>query len=457
MAKWTGRDLMPMPFESLTSVLERFAWHNALDSNLMIKCFTRSGIGRKLDLQMFADDTYGQVIADLKTGRPYYGNTWCSPRFRFCPVCLQDLYHTHLFQYWQVHSCPMHGVVLQTQCQSCGKPTPKVKENECLHRRPYECKACNKPCAGAMSDWQGHLRLRESIAFVHDRLAPIAAWLAGSAERRTDINGMRWRPDRSLQHAWCRPEMLLRALDDRRVDDVPEISTNANTWPPTSRLVWRCQIAPRKPFEFGLRYKVASPKETLMYRHTLRVLLKRVCSKLGITELEAVTLLERFNVRSSQTLALELLAMGFMRLQSEGILGMEDTAVLRPLHTAQPLGENWLNIRWVGTDGPRVAYYAAYLSLFAAWYHIARRFSVNAVWSHLRTTPTPEQMVLLRNTVWHRMGERWMSGVFERPDEVWAEGEAVTLAIPGLQLFPNWSQHHLRSRMLGFRAQEPLK
>ncbi|OEZ63900.1 MULTISPECIES: hypothetical protein [unclassified Duganella] len=436
--RWSALDLVPVPYESLVNVVQRFAWRNALDSNLMLKCFTATGRERKIEMQSFAYQTFGEVILSvLEADQKTINSNWYSPQFRFCPICLQELYHTSLFQYWHLKTCPIHDVPLETACQSCGAQTPKIKLNECLFLRPYECNACSRACAGAEPDFRGHLLMRERVAMLEARFSPIASWLADNADRRRAIDALQGGGKHPHQHIWCHPEPLLRSLNDRPGHCWPDVETDATDRPPTSHISWRSRAAGGLAKNSSADRKSAPyDVDTSMYTYTLRVLLKRISVKLDIGELALIDKLEHFDVSGSRDAPPELMAMGLMRLQCEGVIGFEDTRMLRPFHFALPGGQNKPYICANGRHAPRIAHYAAYVALFAAWYQVARRNKMEDTWNHFRSSPKANALIFLRSMVWSRKGSEWSQDDIPGSDELWYEGEAVTTAISGLQLFP---------------------
>lgn len=424
---------MPLPHESVANVLQRFAWHNALDANLMRKGFTASAKGRRIDIEHFAYKSFGQVVLDIyHAERVPARSPWHSDKFRFCPICLQELYHTNLFQCTQLQRCPVHDVLLVTNCQSCGFPTSSSK-TDFVFRRPYECDNCGHACAGAEPDLSGHIRLRENVALLESRFDPIATWWADSADERAKIDSM-FRAHKRPYYPWPGVDGLLRSLFRGVGSEPSDIWENANDWPQTSRLQWRYRVhLAQSPHCWQLEH------EEYMYRYTLRVLIRRIADRLGGSPLELIKELEHFDQGGSENMPAELLALGFMRLQIEGVAGLDDTRILRSVFMAIPSRSNWSNIERYGNRAPRVALFAAYLALFAAWYHLIRRLGWAGSWQFFRHRIPTSEMVLLRSSVWSRRGDKWFKHFTEYCEEAWFDGEAATVGISGLRLFPNHS------------------
>jgi hypothetical protein len=437
LIRWTGLDLGPLPYESLVNVLQRFAWSNALDAPLMRQCFTRNGAGRRMDIQRFAYASFGQAVLDMyQTEKIGINSTWYCKRFRFCPICLQELYHSSVFQYAQLMKCPLHDVPLVSACQSCGAQTPLIRSGELLFKRPYECDECGATCAGAPADISGHLQLRANVAMLAGRLTPIANWWASGAGQRRKIDLMARAKDHQY-YASHHIHDLLQSLRRPTAAEPPDVRVNVNDWPRASRICWRQRMEGGR-FGAGVSGAAMTRRhyEENMYAQALRILLQRIAQKLRIKELYLVVELERFNYASSEHMAVELLALGLMRLQLEGGRAIEDTRMLRPFHMAQPSPHNWPYLEtWFG-NAPRVAFYSAYIGLFAAWYHNVRRLGWAGAWRLFRQTPPPTAMVLMRNQLWCRRGDEWFNCEIDYADEVWFDGEAAAVAIPGLPLFP---------------------
>lgn len=64
---------------------------------------------------------------------------------RYCPLCLKACFHTLLFQFPIVLTCPHHDVPLVNHCQQCGKPIATLASDPGRDQALFCCTACGAP------------------------------------------------------------------------------------------------------------------------------------------------------------------------------------------------------------------------------------------------------------------------------------------------------------------------
>lgn len=64
---------------------------------------------------------------------------------RYCPLCLKACFHTPLFQFPVVLTCPHHGVPLMNRCPHCGKPIATLASKPGSDQALFCCVACGAP------------------------------------------------------------------------------------------------------------------------------------------------------------------------------------------------------------------------------------------------------------------------------------------------------------------------
>lgn len=186
---FSGKDLGPLPFESLFSVLIRHAWRNRIRFVEMVSIFKVVGakrFSRSLyskfwnELHLIPPEfcwevhDFGQRLADALSGLE---DIFASKYLRICPLCFEEGYHSPIFQVLSLPTCPIHSVLLTETCCSCGKKLPQYKFSRELFDQPYICHSCGDYIAGTEIRIQNHLEFRPHFAEIFSRMAPYETWL----------------------------------------------------------------------------------------------------------------------------------------------------------------------------------------------------------------------------------------------------------------------------------------
>lgn len=95
------------------------------------------------------------------------------PNMRFCPKCLEQAYHTAIFQLRSITICPEHRCELMRECPGCGTELPTMLSSGVLHS-PFTCPGCGRflapsevlidpPTLGALPEIADIAELRHSL------------------------------------------------------------------------------------------------------------------------------------------------------------------------------------------------------------------------------------------------------------------------------------------------------
>lgn len=110
-----------------------------------LRAFDRSSLAR-LQYLLKID----QTTAYLSLIEPYrFAQVTAASNLRFCEACIENGFHSPLFQIDAVVRCPIHLEVLRTQCRCCKQPIP-YQINERLLVYPYACPSCHSPLWSGM-------------------------------------------------------------------------------------------------------------------------------------------------------------------------------------------------------------------------------------------------------------------------------------------------------------------
>jgi len=221
---YVGLDLVPLPFESGQSYLSRFAWqqgYNHLEVRGRIqRAFAMATEGKSIH----AAHPIGQLLY-ITGWQPTDDSEgtfeWCkthsvlnqySSDFRYCPICLEGLYHSYLFQWTELKTCPIHQCQLVTSCSSCGAHIRGVGYT--IGAAYYRCNFCNLALAGVELSLGLHIELRESSKLFDDRFSIIFQQFEARFDNAGIFHQFRsgdWDLTMTRSFDWCRPELPLRA------------------------------------------------------------------------------------------------------------------------------------------------------------------------------------------------------------------------------------------------------
>lgn len=163
-----------IPYESIYSILCRFALFNVITGGSLVKTikqycgsqFARNRHSKNLShiesvgvvgLQELFGLSPRQVKSLFLTPTHISSDRHVASEFRYCPVCLSQGRHYTLFQYELIESCPVHAIGLLDQCQHCGA-SMSYELKVSLFKHPYGCWRCGRQL--------GHGRDPQSLRFI---------------------------------------------------------------------------------------------------------------------------------------------------------------------------------------------------------------------------------------------------------------------------------------------------
>lgn len=189
--KWADLDLAPLPFESLESAVLRFAWSNGLSWKEIKVHVGAPGHRLRPDCERLEAATgwfmqmRSECVGDLATVKGRFADPWRVKLFRFCPICTEGLFHSFLYQYVDVHTCPIHGAELLTRCVMCGADSPAVRT---LYQTPLRCTHCEQYLCGASPTLAEHFSLRGDRDYLERRLKQLHRWTVSGQVRQQEAS-----------------------------------------------------------------------------------------------------------------------------------------------------------------------------------------------------------------------------------------------------------------------------
>lgn len=172
-----GHDLPPLPYESCRSVMARFGWRNGIHTGRFVQIFAKQERDPKHRLPeglSYHDLDHYEVVrkwlSNLNPERDFrkmhFGDVgafkWTDRNFRFCPICLEECYHSYLYQWTRLPACPLHGCEFATACLHCGKSFTDSSLDASIGDVGYRCFYCKRPIAGGEPNLGLHLQLQSN-------------------------------------------------------------------------------------------------------------------------------------------------------------------------------------------------------------------------------------------------------------------------------------------------------
>lgn len=379
LKKWSGLDLPPLPFESMESAVLRFAWSNGL-SERELKAHIGAPGGRfRPDCQRLEEQTgwllqmRTESVGDLGTLRGRTVDPWRAKLFRYCPICAEAMFHSFLFQYVDVFSCPLHDVSLRDRCMWCDHPTPAVRE---LYRTPMRCAHCSQYLSGAEPNVTEFLALRDDKNFLEQRLKTIHRWTVLGQTRQSDASFVMATSSRAMQKQLTkRSEEISREM--ARSLRATETPSGLNSLCEEDRLTgylcvrWNYRVNGEPPL-YGLQLGMPLSTIESVYRCTIReverwisrAVWEEVAAGTGSMCLDPDALKSHWN---SAALAYRLfrshLETGFHRPPAAPVAPYREASLLRiPALPVTPSPDRQ----------PRLGWRAAFLACYSYWYYFVQ-------------------------------------------------------------------------------------
>jgi hypothetical protein len=227
--RYVGLDLAPLPYESLRSAASRFAWRNGIahgalkrQYNAILMEDTSASVPERLTdrfaLQLLTgwpDFSADEVDFYRRYVNSGFDELACT--LRFCPICLEECYHSYLFQWTALHCCPIHGCKLEMRCNACGCAIDETVMSDAIGQLGYRCVRCTGPIAGSEPNLELHLMLRAQAPLLEARLGHWNGHLNALYEKSHSIRAARAilaLQNRGSPGTWGNKDAILRALQE---------------------------------------------------------------------------------------------------------------------------------------------------------------------------------------------------------------------------------------------------
>lgn len=88
---------------------------------------------------------FDQIFRERQLQLPHSKQFSSRLGFRYCPACLDNGFHSSLYELDVVHECPIHSIPFLTNCLHCGKPPGEHGVTVTLWEKPMCCASCGTP------------------------------------------------------------------------------------------------------------------------------------------------------------------------------------------------------------------------------------------------------------------------------------------------------------------------
>lgn len=259
---WSSR------FESLWSLLRKFAYLNAINYHEIRKLFKRDEVTNKLNWKWYLRDDlrhFGGLdpsklsvifgIGDndlvettvLRYVKEYEAGTLTSEFLRFCPTCIYQGFHSPLHQLLFLTKCPAHGNRLEIRCPECICPTIPYK-------LPFVSSKDTSNCTHMRYGLSQHLmygslkKIRKESVKRERAFFSVANWLIKRVElNMPEQSVVQWVPQRASQKYFTRhirrlPAYWYKVFGDNPCQNLPTIPKVVGT---------HIKINHREPYRIG--------------------------------------------------------------------------------------------------------------------------------------------------------------------------------------------------------------
>lgn len=383
-------DLENLPGESLVSSLWRFAWRNGLDAKTLLPYCSESKYPKEPAYDSFwhyererfvaasgwrVDDTETTL---LRSSHEKHRSLWWSGTMRYCPICLEHLYHSYWHQCEFLTNCPFDGAPLCKECYGCGTLLPEYGFYRRILNRPYTCPKCRGPISGIAPVIGLRVAMQERADEFRDTVCAIDQWWESLSPARIQFE--RFLPSREwpgYTH-WLKADTSLRhwVVSTAPAQSWPPVSVR--TLPPLVWLEWKVRLQRTDPHAW-MWAKRKSKYERLtfarqVYRTTLRRLTSAIANAFPFSDAEY----RRYLMLPAKDLAvypagcnLHLLALIVLRMNYESFFsifeGVPDKANLDESAVGFPYGNEFAELVRVCWRAQFIAEYASiYWTLVSA-------------------------------------------------------------------------------------------
>ena len=350
-------DLAPLPSESIVSSLWRFAWRNGLKAKELLRFCSgdpryakesqRYSATRGFDPEIFVDASgwidHSCERKIVEGDKENHRSTWWSPHFRYCPVCLENLYHSYWHQSRFLSRCPFDGAELREQCYCCDALLPAYGFYRTVLDKPYTCPECHNPISGIEATLEGRLAAQQRAEELKRIVSAIEQWWSESAPARQEVEFLLRSRSADVHAPWLRPATSMRQWVLAMAPAPGSLPIATRTLPCLVVLKWKVRLDPDDPMAF-LTSGRKSKFEKLgfaqqVYRATLRRLLQAIscCSPFDEAQYrrhQAIPIED--HLRYPSQCNMKLLALIMLRRSYETYFSELET----PLNEAELQGDN---------------------------------------------------------------------------------------------------------------------
>lgn len=287
-------DLDNLPGESMVSSLWRFAWRNGLDAKTLLP-FCSDGNYQKeavsegywrYDHERFAAASgwrlYDTEAVLLNSCHEKHRSAWWSGTFRYCPICLEHLYHSYWHQCKFLSHCPYDGAPLLEHCYGCGTFLPHYGFRRTLLNRPYTCPTCRGPISGVRPGVELRLAMQQRADEIGDVIRELGRWWDSLSPGRTRIEElMPWHAWSSYAH-WLGGDTSLRQWVISMAPEQPWPPVSTRTIPPFVVLEWKVRLQPPDPLAWIWAWRKSKYERLKMARQVYRTTLRRLASAISV-------------------------------------------------------------------------------------------------------------------------------------------------------------------------------
>jgi hypothetical protein len=283
-------DLTPLPGESITSSLWRFAWRNSLRAKELLRFCSRGASYERehakstrapgFDAKLFADSSRWARVSEepkfIAAKRRHHLGMWWGENFRYCPICLEHVYHSFWHQNLFITHCPLDGAALSTECYCCGRVLPAYGFHHRLLDRPYTCEHCGGPIAGVEPQVSARLQIQEREKQMGAALAAFALWWELTSTAREEFEFLFGERHFYSYAPWLGSGTSIRqwVLDRAPVCNYPAVSSR--TIPELIILKWRVRLVPPDPLERFMRTRIPRDVQLDLARQVYQTTLRRL-------------------------------------------------------------------------------------------------------------------------------------------------------------------------------------
>lgn len=283
-------DLASLPGESIVSSLWRFSWRNGLSTKELLR-FCSRGAGYEKEDAVFSytrgfepdvftnasgwGDQSREGLFNQKN-RLQHASLWWSRSFRYCPLCLEHLYHSFWHQSLFLSHCPLDGAQLLRNCYCCGRLLPAYGFHRNILSSPYVCQGCRRPFSGVALHLESRLAIQQHHQHLKRTFDIVENWWVQSSEVRQQLVGFLPSHIERGMTPWLRIDESMRHWVAAAVPPPPTMVMDTKVLPPLVILKWRVRLRPDNPRLYGWARRRNRQENLNLARQVYRATLRRL-------------------------------------------------------------------------------------------------------------------------------------------------------------------------------------